>query len=178
MLRILSSRKAILAFTASVCILVFFVSLGSLTAQNTTSIAYGAVLTGTISETNSSQAFSFSGNAGDLVRIRVLGLTPNMDPNVTLLGVASETIANNDNDVTDLMSTSSSLVVRLPAAGSYTIVVGGTVGDFLLTLEGEAMAVANSLELDAPLELQLPFTDDAQVFSFNTDPNFATTPLI
>jgi hypothetical protein len=178
MSRYLSLCKPILAFALPVVALVFFLSIGSITAQSPSPIDYGTVQTGTLTDANSPAMFSFSGTAGDLLSIRVIGISPNMDPNVTLVGPSSEVLASNDNSVDDLPSLSASLTVRLTSSGTYTILVSGTPGDFLVSLEGEPAPIFTVLELDIPFELQVPLSDEAQAFSFNTDPLSATTLLI
>lgn len=148
----------------------------SVESQETIPLQYGTAAIGTVAE-GTQVAYGFAGNIGDLVTIRATGITPGMDPSLTLVGPAQEILAGNDNPFINPANTSAEIVYRLLADGSYTILVGGTAGDFLLTVTVRPAVTVTMLELDTPYQLALP-TDGVQVLAFNTDPFGSTSLLI
>jgi hypothetical protein len=178
MLRIKHSRKFLLGIALALSLFVVFNSFSPSNAQGALDVQYGTVVQGSISDPSIPQMYSFNGNAGDLVSIRVMGLSAEVDPNVELQGPAAEVLASNDNVLSDLPSLNSALTVRLPSTGRYTVVVGGTVGNFVLTVSARTNPVFSVLELNTPFTVQVPLTNEAEVFTFNTDPLSATTLLI
>ena len=151
-----------------------------ISAQTPVTLTPGTAVTGNVPSQGATVSFTFTANAGDLVDVGVFAITPGMDPNLTLLGPQQETLVTNDNDLSDLPTTNAGLAFRVAVTGTYTVVVGGTPGDFLLTLTLLPTPTFTVLDLDVPATVNLPFTDGAttQVFAFNTDPFFATSVLI
>ncbi len=146
-------------------------------AQDSGSLTYGSVVLGNVSTQDAQVRYSFNGTVGDVVTIRVNSASTGMDPNVTLLSPTGETIGINDNTLLDF-SNNAVIFSRLFATGTYTIVVSGSPGDFLVTLDANTAPAVTVLELDSPLNLTLPLVDQAQTFAFNTDPLNATTLLV
>ena len=148
------------------------------TAQDVMPLEYGTAVVGNVSAEGTQTGFSLNGNVGDLVTFRATGVSAGMDPNLTLLGPVQELLAGNDNSLSNPANTAAELTYRLLATGTYTILVGGTPGDFLLTVSVRPAVTVTLLELDTPVQLNLPAEIGPQVFSFNTDPFAATSLLI
>jgi hypothetical protein len=154
------------------------VPFSTTSAQEIIPIEYGTTVVNSIVAVGNTVIYTFNGNIGDLVTVRAVGISPGMDPTLSLVGPPEQVLAVNDNVVTIPPSTVAQIVFRLQASGPHFIVVGGTPGDFLLTLESRPPAPLVFLQLDAPLTITFPVTEPAQAFVFNTDPIFATTVLI
>jgi hypothetical protein len=173
MIKKLSIRVGVLVVLALVLSVAVF---GGASAQEVFPVNYGVVVVGTLPSEGATAAYSFNGNLGDLVTIRVIGVTQGMDPNITLLGPAQETILMRDNDLLSPANASMATVIyRLFSTGTYTVVVGGTPGDFIMTIEAQPTAVPVILNLDVPVPLTIPFDVAPAVFAFNTDPTLPTT---
>jgi hypothetical protein len=140
----------------------------------------GTSALGTIPADGSLVTFFFDGNLGDLVTARAVGITSGMDPNLALFGSAQQQLTLNDNEPFLPLSTAAQIVYRLQETGPYYILVGGTPGQFLLTLDVRPAATVTLLQLDTPATITLPLveTETTQTFIFNTDPFFATTLLL
>lgn len=122
--------------------------------------------------------YTFNGNIGDLVTIRAVGISAGADPNLALVGPSQQVLATNENVVSIPASTDAQIIFRLQESGPYYIVVSGTAGDFLLTLQGTPATPLLILDMNVPVTLTLPATVPAQSYVFNTDPIFPTTILI
>jgi len=169
--------KKLLALLA--CVLgLLLLPLSGVQAQDAVAVEFGTSTTGTLPSDGAQAPFTFNGNPGDLVTARVVGLTQGMDPNLTLLGPAQETLATNENTPLLPATTDAEIVFRLLTAGTHTLVVSGTTGDFLLTVQVRPQVVSTVLVFDTPTVAVLPLDPANQVFVFNTDPFQATTLLI
>lgn len=147
-------------------------------AQEVIPIEYGTTVVNTIPAADTTVAYTFNGNIGDLVTIRAVGISPGADPNLSLVGPPQQVLAVNDNVLSIPLNTTAQIVFRLQASGPHFIVVGGPPGDFFMTLESRPPAPLVVLQLDTPQTLTFPIIEPAQAFVFNTDPVFATTILI
>lgn len=161
---------------ALVLLLVF--PLGMLRGQDAMTLAPGSAVVGTIGADQSAVTYSFNGNAGDVVTLRAVAITPGADPNLTLAGPNQQPLAFNDNESYLPQATASALTFRLQQTGAHTAIVRGTPGDFVLTLAILPAADSTGLEADTPANIALPAANPAQVFEFNTDPFQATTLLL
>src|SRR5690349_16953958 len=115
-------------------------------------------------------AFAFGGAAAQQV-------SP-IHPDAVIVGTlpAQETILSRDNDLLSPANASmATIIYRLFSTGTYTVIVGGTPGDFILTLETEPAVTPVVLNLDVPVPLTIPFDVAPAVFAFNTDPALPTT---
>ena len=147
-------------------------------AQEIIPIEYGAAVVNKIVAPDTSVMYTFNGNIGDLVTIRAIGISPGADPTLSLVGPPQQVLAVNDNVLSVPLTTSAQIIFRLQASGPHFIVVGGTPGDFLLTLESRPAAPLVILQPDTPVTITFPVTEPAQSFVFNTDPVFVTSLLI
>jgi len=161
-------------------LILFFcaVPFATTNAQEIIPIQYGTAVANKITAPDTSVMYTFNGTIGDLVTIRAIGISPGADPTLSLVGPPQQVLAVNDNVLSIPPSTSAQIIFRLQASGPHFIVVGGTPGDFLLTLESRPAAPLVILQPDTPATITFPVTEPAQSFVFNTDPVFATSLLI
>ena len=135
-------------------------------------LTYGSNTLGSLSATAPLAFFTFSGTAGDQVTVEVIGITPGLDPAVSLNSPTQQQLANNDNDPAIPGTTDARVSLSLPQTGVFTILVSsatGTPGDFLLRLAGQAPPPTTNLSDDAPSEASVA-PDSVQLFSFSADP--------
>lgn len=111
-------------------------------------IAYGDVATGSISNVQPERIFTFAGNRGDVITIRLERQSGDLDTVLALLDSAGHELAMNDDAPGPVPSDSRIEQFRLPASGMYTIVAtrfqrgaGTTSGEFMLTLRRIEMPV-------------------------------------
>ncbi|MEP7291369.1 MAG: pre-peptidase C-terminal domain-containing protein [Chloroflexota bacterium] len=126
-------------------------------------ISIGSSLSGTISNDQSYQVYSFQGQANDLVTIDMAALSGNLDPFLFLLDARGNVLNSND-DAVDGSTNAQITSGLLPEAGTYTIVatryakrIGGTEGDFSVTLSTQTTQLPQAF-LDLPrgaLEVRL-----------------------
>ena len=165
-------------FLVLVTLILLIVVASLASAQDGGILTYGTIVQGMISVDNTPTQYAFNGTAGEVVSIRVTGASTGMDPNLTLLSPTGEALAAND-DLLSVFLHSAAITYRLPISGSYTIVVNGTVGTFVLALDVEPAALNRALlEFDRPISVTLPQLADAPVYVFNTNPANATTLMI
>jgi uncharacterized protein YraI len=168
------STKFILVFMLLICM----IPLSSLNAQETIPIQYGSASVNNLATADSSVIYIFNATIGDLVTIRAVGTSPGSDPRLSLAGPTQNLLATNDNALTVPVTTTAEIVFRIQETGQHFIIVNGTPGDFLLTLESRPAVPLTLLEFDKPLTINFPLADPSQAYVLNTDPIFATTLFI
>jgi uncharacterized protein YfaP (DUF2135 family) len=109
-----------------------------------TSVEVGTTVNGTITNEQPYQAYTFQAAANDLVTISMDAQSGSLDTFLVLLDVNGNTIRFNDDlgqGFTDAVLSN----VLLPAAGTYTVIatrygieIGGTEGDYVLTISAQA----------------------------------------
>jgi len=104
-------------------------------------IRRGEPLTGELNGAVYARFYQFTGAAGEIVEIRVEGLSGDLDPMVILRRADDTPLPDGANDDADASTRDSRLVYTLPVEGSYIIGVtrfgvrdGTTTGDYRLTL--------------------------------------------
>jgi hypothetical protein len=103
---------------------------------------FGDVATGTINDSNLDDRYVFTGNADDVVTVRMEATDGNLDTYISILDEDGVEVAFNDDDFGIGGSKDSAILsFKLPADGTYTIVAtrygvyyGGTSGSYELTL--------------------------------------------
>jgi len=115
-------------------------------------ITLGAQVAGVVTSNLPYQAYAFTANANDVVSIVMNATTGSLDPYVALLDPSGNVLYFND-DAAEGVTDSALRNSLLPVAGSYTIVasrygltIGGTEGDFNLTLSGPATPGAETTD--------------------------------
>jgi hypothetical protein len=173
---LMHSRRFIVTGILVLVAIAIFSSGFAASGQTFTAVQNGSVVLGNLPSNGAQALYTLTANVGDVVTIRVTGLTPGMDPNIALVSPSQQLVVASDNEPFNPNPAVARLVERLPEMGNFFIVVSGTAGDFVLTVETRPAVIPVTLILDAPAELTLPFTDNLpRVFVFNTDPFTATT---
>src|SRR5690606_28922209 len=135
--------------------------------------AQGGVLTpgggqlASLTEQTPLSIFNFSGNEGDLATVRVQGLTPGMSVSLSLLSPSQDSLGSNNDAPHAGASGSTSVSARLPRAGTYTALVGGTPGDYVISLDLFTPPAAQPLGTDAPATASLFAESPIHEHSFN-----------
>lgn len=134
-------------------------------------ITYGATATGTISAEAPLAFYTFSGNEGDLIAATVIGITPGVEPSISLLSPSQEQLTTSGENTLLSGAGQASLSYRLPTTGAYVLLVSSVApGDFLLRLDGEASPPPADLAPDAPTTATIPTGGGAQVFNVPGNP--------
>jgi SH3-like domain-containing protein len=166
-LMIFSSAATVLADT----------SAGAL-SQAVSMMSYGSGIIGTLTSDSPVMVYAFNGTEGDLVSIRVIGVSAGLDLSVSLIGPNQQQIGSSDGDRLSPNSGDARLSYRLPGTGTYTVLVGGIVsqngGDFLLRLDGAQPAITGVIDSDALVQVNLPIGAPPQLYQFNANPNSAS----
>ena len=136
-------------------------------------------VTGAISNEAPFQTFSFTGTAGELISVSMQAVGPNLDALLQIVDQNGSVVSVND----DSAGTTDSLIsnARLLSSGSFTIIatrygkeLGGTEGQFQLTLSGPASEVPAELTaLDLPpgdIEVTLVWGTNADLQLLVRDP--------
>ena len=134
---------------------------------------------GTISNETPFQTFSFSGAAGEVLSVSMQAVGPNLDTLLQIVDENGSVVGVND----DTVGTTDSLIsnARLLSSGSFTVIatrygkdLGGTEGQFQLTLSGPASDVPEELTtLDLPpgdIEVTLVWGTNADLQLLVRDP--------
>jgi hypothetical protein len=111
---------------------------------NAQPIAIGSTISGTISNEQPAQAYSFDAIAGTIVNVQVVAQSGSLDTYLALLGPDNAPLTSNDDNET---STNSTIQWTLTVDGTYTVLVsrfalniGGTEGDYALSLNSATTA--------------------------------------
>ncbi len=161
----------------SVLLLCLF-PLSNLYAQDSIPIEYGSASVNNIAAVDGSVIYTFNGTIGDLVTIRAVAISVGSDPRLSLAGPSQHLLATNDNAMEVPATTAAEIVFRIQETGQHFIIVNGTPGDFLLSLNSRPAIPLTVLEFDTPVSINFPLTDPSQAYVFNTDPVFNTTLFI
>lgn len=138
---------------------------------------YGDNVQGSLSAQAPLGFYTFAGAQGDLVTATVIGLTPGLQPTVSLLNASGSQVAFSANDPITPLPNDATLTRRLSADGTYTLLVGsanfGSSGEYILFLSAELPETGASVSEDAPAEVEVqPAT--AQVFDVQANPDAPT----
>lgn len=149
-----------------------------------TPVATDTSVTGTIRVTDPFEAYSFTGATGDIVTIRMDATSGNLDPKLFLLDPSGNLVAVNDDKAAG--NTNAEIANQtLVSDGLYTIVathygqdLGGTQGDYILTLTGanlEAPPALAGLNLTTgSVEVSLLWNTNADLQLLVRDPSGAS----
>lgn len=122
-------------------------------------LTYGSNTLGSLSATAPLAFYTFNGNADDLVTIQAIGLSPGMQPGISLNSPTQQQLSNSSSDPFGIGSQEARLTYRLPQNGIYTILVSnvnGSAGDFLLRLAGTPGTAGMNVPVGGPVNAELP----------------------
>ncbi len=157
---------------AAILILVLlscFAIVPMVSAQAAT-LVYGDAVTGSIGAQSPLGLYTFTGSANDHVTVRVIGITPELNPAISLLSPAQQQLMANDDDPFSPDGLDARITVRLPTDGTYTILVSGSgasFGEYLITLDGRSSEGVNAV---------LPGITVIADFSTSASPQFYSIP--
>lgn len=117
--------------------------------------SYESLDTGSISDAEPQQVFTFDGLAGDVISAQATVLSGDLDPRLVLSDALGMLLAYNDDDPAGGTFDPAIYQYTLPADASYTLNVqryGDTTGDFRLKLTRDGQAAPGS-PVQAPLDL-------------------------
>lgn len=152
-------RKFVILFLC----LTLALPLASLSAQGVQTLTPGTFTIATLTQEAPLNIFAFAGNAGDLVYVQLTPLQPNMNLGVSLQSPAQVPLGVSSRDFSDNIAT---LNARLDSAGTYSLLVGGNAGDYVISFNVVSVANAPSLSAEQAQNAALN-TTDAQVFNFS-----------
>ena len=138
-------------------------------AQSGGVLTYGANTLGTITPQAPLLLYSFSGGAGDFVRLDVGRLSGDLQPTVDLLAPNRQTLASSRSASLAPNSQDALIALILPETGVYSFMIGGlngSTGDFVLQLQGRSPVTATPLIFGQAAQVSLPPTAAPQYFTF------------
>lgn len=138
-------------------------------AQGGGTVSYGSKVFGTISPTAPPVRYTFTGAADDIVTIIVDSWSGALDLEATLIAPNGLVLARSERDTHSGDPLGAYLSVVLPQAGVYVLHLnglGGTAGDFLLTLLGQPAPESTELLPGEPVEVTVVQNGPAQYFDF------------
>lgn len=157
-------------------------------------LIFGTPATGAITSAQPFQTYTFAGQANDIVSVAMNASNGSLDPQVLILDPNGNLVAFND-DASDGVTDSLVANLSLVLTGQYTVVatrygqdIGGTEGDFQLTLSGGVTqgvapdfpdlpggSVEVSLQWATAADLQLLVRDPQGNSIFDDNPQVAAT---
>ncbi|MBW4439546.1 MAG: SH3 domain-containing protein [Pleurocapsa minor GSE-CHR-MK-17-07R] len=120
--------------------------VGGLAAQTIGVLTPGGGQIGSLSAQVPIALYTFQGNQGDLAQITLVGLQPGMTLTASLQDQFQQPVAAS---VPDATPGSASLNALLPNTGVFSVLVGGTAGDFVISLSTVATTGAPQLPTDS-----------------------------
>ncbi|MEP7287293.1 MAG: SH3 domain-containing protein [Chloroflexota bacterium] len=144
-------------------------------AQSGGTLTDGSSIAGNLTDQTRVILYNFSGEPGQLVNIQVIGTTPGMAPTISLLSPAQQQIANSNSDPFNTVGAAARLSFQLADSGTYSVLVGGTNGGYLLRFSLHPAGQSTALTLNTAVTAI--FTTDAgpQTFNFSVNPGDSAT---
>lgn len=133
-------------------------------------IAYGQVVTGSLTAQTPLALYTFQGAEGDLAAAQVIGLSPPLTPSLQMLNSSGQVVSTGTSQAS-AFSNDASLTARLPQTGLYTLVVSDVnnqPGEFILRLA--VRGNSGSPTVPASGSLDLPVESFHQTFVIAGDP--------
>lgn len=140
-------------------------------------IAYGESMIGTVAADGLPVQFTFEGEAGDLVTLQVIGVTPDFTPSIILIAPGQADVISAGVDALNPASNTATLSRRLRESGLYLILVGSsnqTGGDFVLTLDARRAEQAAALSPGIVARVSIEAGSAPQHFTFALSPDGPT----
>ncbi len=165
-------------FWAALCVLVILVTaviparVNLIHAQGGGTLVYGARVFGRILPDTPVVMYSFNGAAGDLVQVTARNWVGSLDPHLDLLGPDGQLVDVSASNPFAEDALEASLSLFLPQTGIYLLLVSaenGTVGEYMLKLQGRRPAEATPLVYGQAVTLNLTPDARPQVFTFEAE---------
>ena len=158
-------------FLVLLCMSVVVAAFGMAAAQDGMVLTPGSGQVGSLSAEKPFLIYSFIGNEGDLVTVRVASLTPDMSLTATILSLSERQIGEGESG----MFSETSVSAHLTEGGTYTIRVDGTPGDFVILFDVFAVAQAIPLIPYIPVTARLSPEAALQVYTLDASPASASS---
>lgn len=113
-------------------ILCMTVVVSGVSAQAIGVLSSGTAQFGSLSAQSPIGLFTFQGNQGDLAQIGLIGLQPGMNLSASLQSPSQQGVGTSQPDPG--VGADAQINALLPATGTYSILVGGNAGDFIISL--------------------------------------------
>ncbi len=175
-MRYILSRRGNFALAALVLALALTTSAspGPTEAQSGGLIAYGSAVTGTLTADAPLVFYSFQGHTDDRVTVEVLSLSGGLRPLVDLIAPDRQPLDSAQGDGLSFTAQDAHIALNLPQDGTYALMLGGadgTVGDFLLTLEGRTPTdpPPPALTYGVPETVTLSPEQPSQLYTFTAE---------
>src|SRR5476649_1023799 len=154
-----------------IAMLLLFTTFGQIGAQGSVTLVSGGSVTGTINDQTHIALYTFIGKAGDLISLQAIGTTPGMNATLSLLAPSQQQLASNASDPNSPVGLDGARVsYLLPQDGMYSVLVGGTNGDFLLRFGSRPSRPAIPLAPNVPIVATLVTGAGPQLYSLTTNP--------
>lgn len=128
-------------------------------------ITAGTGLVGQINDTSPLSLFVFSGLEGELVSVKLFGLTSGFTPTLALLNASQQTVGRatgNDGALT--------LATILPSDGNYSLLIGsvdGQTGEFVVRVDSNISGQPFPLLAGEQLRAEVPVGGNPQILTFD-----------
>src|SRR5258708_36524820 len=168
-----SLRFRVIWVCCSIVILASLLLMGSGEAQVQGGITLlnGSVVGGSVTDQIPLVLYNFTGKTGDLISLQVIGTTPGMNPTLSLMNPSRQQISiNNSDSYSPVGLVGARISYLLPGDGNYTVLVGGTNGDFLLRFGSRQAGPATGLTLNSPGVTNLLPGAAPQLYVLNVNP--------
>lgn len=106
--------------------------VSGVSAQSIGVLSSGTAQFGSLSAQSPIGLFTFQGNQGDLAQIGLIGLQPGMNLSASLQSPSQQGVGTSQPDPG--IGADAQINAFLPATGTYSILVGGNAGDFIISL--------------------------------------------
>ncbi len=143
-------------------------------------LIYGSAVTNTISEDSPLIFYTFNGSQDDLILARVIAMSPEFDPTVSLLNPSQQPVIINNDDPFLSGSGDARIAFRLPEDGIYSLVIGGarrSTGDFVLLLDSR-QADSRPTRLTVDDEVKVDFSRARESGAFRLLANADSTQVL
>jgi uncharacterized protein YraI len=137
-------------------------SIGVLNAQNVATLTAGTPALVRLSQEAPINILAFSGNGGDLIQAQIIALQPDLNPRVSLQSPTQQTLATS---ALNADGNSGTLSFLLPETGTYSFLIGGNAGDYLVSLS--SLSTTEASRLDYTEGQAVVVGSDPQVFAIN-----------
>jgi uncharacterized protein YraI len=110
--------------------LLLVTSVVALNAQSVATLDNGTPALIRLSAEAPINILTFSGNAGDLVQVDIIGLSPQLNPRVSLQSPTQQPLTSS---ALNAGGNSASLSYRLSESGAHSLLIGGEAGDYVVS---------------------------------------------
>ncbi len=140
-------------------------------------ITYGETRTETLNASAPQLLYSLQGNADEVLTVYVLGWVEAFQPSITILGPTGQ-LAFTTTDALTPMTNDARATVKLPQAGSYSILVGSAtpvLDTFTIAIRNTTAGISTQLGTD-PITIDIPPGGESVAYTISASPD-SSTPI-